>query len=372
MDDQKYHEPTDATLNRLNADYYDVMSSSKRFSLQSLFNSDAIRLDEFCKEFSPHPQGEELKEQVESYSKSNGVWLSNATHHLSCALFLYPGAEPQRMLTMMKNLTIDFYLNDVMGRDTFKFLTIEEQASATEMIQRMSNMNASLYADREAPILEIANAEVLREFKESSPEGWFRNFLRLYCHHIDITHRDVHAQYDDGSIVSVPDYLMDRCHLGGVHHIITWLEYSNGQFLNQDELRAARLGQRLRRLHWLMAAFAGSSNDFFSFEKEVVDNRSDSNLIAVMALNNPSLNLSEIIVRASGIVRNLLAEIILLTTYIKKELEKIERLYPDLSGKLKVQLGGALRWVQATWLWQVYTKRYKRQDSIWSETALLA
>src|SRR5579863_404048 len=101
---------------------YETLLGSTTFSLEALFEPPNFRFAEFCKEFSPHPASDELKVLAQSFGEKHGIWLANAKHHITCALFLYPTASFDKMLMMMKNLTLGFYLNDVMGRDIFKFL----------------------------------------------------------------------------------------------------------------------------------------------------------------------------------------------------------------------------------------------------------
>jgi hypothetical protein len=359
-----------AILRRITLEYADLLSSSP-FSIQQLLTPDHFRLDEFCKEFYPHPQSDELKRIAEIFGQDYGIWLANAKHHITCALFLYPTAHSERMFTMMKNLIIGFYLNDTMGRDAFKFLSHEEQQKSRRMIRNMADLNEDLHIPSDAHPIEVANAEALMEFRDGSPRVWFRKFLRLYCHHLDITHTDgnVSAQ---GRIPDIYEYMERRLHLGGVHHILHWIEYSNGQFLEWDLFGATRLSRDLKRLHWVTAAFAGLSNDLFSFEKEVIDCGADSNLVMIIALNRPELSLKEAILRASDIVRNLLTELIALIGSVKQEMETIAGRYPALGAKLNMHLEGIMRCVQAIWTWHCYSKRYKRAVSIWKETTLVA
>jgi len=39
---------------------------------------------------------------------------------------------------------------------------------------------------------------------------------------------------------------------------------------------------------------------------------------------------------------------------------------------MDIHLAGLERGVQASWMWQVYTQRYKHPESIWEETLLAA
>jgi Terpene synthase family 2, C-terminal metal binding len=357
-------------LPRIQQEYANLIASSTSFSLQTLFNSEKVRLEDYCKEFAPHPQSSELRRIAETFGKEQRIWLPNAQHHISCALFLYPTAHFTRMLTMMKNLVIGFYLNDVMGRDLFQFLTPEQQQASRNMIRNMAGLNERLCIPADAHPIELANAAILREFRDNSPKEWFRKFIRIYCHHINITHTDGNTEAM-GHVPGIDEYMVRRCHLGGVHHIIMWIEYSDAQFLNWDLLKVANIAQRLKRLHWVTAAFAGMSNDLFSFEKEVIDSGADSNLVAIIALNNPELSLEEAIMQASMIVRDLLIEFSELMNSINRDIEKAAATNAALAQQLNVHLSGIVRCVQAIWMWHVYSKRYKRPRSIWKETRLV-
>jgi terpene synthase-like protein len=348
---------------------YESLLNLSRASLQELLNPPDFRLDVYCKEFSPHPRSEELKKIVQSFAELYGVWLDNAKHHITCALFLYPTANPERILTIMKNLVIDFYLNDIMGRDRFAHLSSQEQDEGRKLIYRMTNADDRIVVPSDLHSILDANAEALKEFRESSPSGWFSQFLSLYNHHISITHRDNRPETQD-RILSIEEYIDMRCHFAGMHHIVIWVEYSEGTFLEWDQLEGLSLSGILKRLHYLAAAFGALSNDLFSFEKEVIDNSSYSNLIMVIVLNNPGIPLSEAIAQASNVVREFLSEYLILLESINCRIIDLEPLHEEVIRRLQTHLNGLKRCVQACWMWQVYTKRYKRTRSLWQETAL--
>ena len=350
---------------------YDQMISGEAISLEALFSPEGFRFDRFCKEFSMHPESEVLKERIREFGEANGCWLPGAKHHISCALYLYPGADTYRMFCMMKNLTLGFYLNDVMGRDTFHHLPAGAQASARAMILRMSQLDAALRLEADADPLEVVNVEILREFRDHSPQWWFEQFLEVYRYHIGITHTDgnVVAQ---GRIPGITEYMDYRCHLGGVHHILMWIEFSDGAFLDWEKLRRYGLAQPLKRLHWVAAAFAGLSNDLFSFEKEVIDNGSDSNLVMIIALNEDEYTLEDAIGRAAGIVKGLLLELLSLLDFFDVEAGKLMAADRQSGMQLRAHREGIVRCVQAVWLWHCYSGRYKRAESLWVETTLAA
>ncbi|MHA4811430.1 hypothetical protein ACX0G9_25240, partial [Flavitalea flava] len=112
MREQKPESSPGAIMDRIHHEYQDLIMSSTYYSLEDLFNSPRIHLKDFCNKFTPHPRSSELRFLAEEFGRKYGIWMDNAKHHISCALYLYPDADFDRMLTMMKNLTIGFFLND--------------------------------------------------------------------------------------------------------------------------------------------------------------------------------------------------------------------------------------------------------------------
>ncbi|MDR3713496.1 MAG: terpene synthase family protein [Puia sp.] len=355
-------------LHRIRSEYEEFLSAPPS-SLQNLFEPGNFSFRDFCRDFNPHPESKVLKSMIEDYGREKSIWLPNAKDHITCALYLYPAADFHRMFTMMKNLTLGFYLNDVMGRDLFKFLNPADQAASSAIIRNMAALDETLSVPAGAHSLEETNVEILGEFKSHSPEDWFSNFLRVYCYHIGITHADGDTA-SQGHIPGIHEYMERRCHLGGVHHILLWIEYSGGQFLDWALLRELDVSAELRRLHWISAAFAGLSNDHFSFEKEVIDSDSDSNLLMIIALNHPELSLKGIIDKSSEIVRNLLLEMLTTLRSIRQKLSDLGDLHKSTVSSVEWHLASIERCMQATWLWQAYSGRYKRPKSIWQETTL--
>lgn len=356
-------------LERVKLEYEGLLQSAP-LSLEQLFSPEDFHFDEFCKSFNPHPQSDELKDLIKVYAERQNIWMPSAKHHISCALFLYPAASFERMNTMMKNLVLGFYLNDTMGRDIFKMLTPSQQQDSRRIIENMAGLCEDLTIQPGAHPLEIANVEILREFRKSSPSDWFRRFLNCYSHHLDVTHQDGNSE-TKGYIPDVYEYMDLRCHYAGVHHIILWIEYSDAQFLDWDQLRVMGVAQKMERLNWVTAAFEALSNDLFSFEKEVIDCDADSNLVMVIAMNKPGQSLGESIFQACDIVRSLLLESLELMAVIRKETVRMASANPVLSATLNTHLDGIARCVKAGWTWHCYSNRYKRPISMWKETTLV-
>lgn len=360
-----------ARMQKMQKEYAAMMTGGREpFSLFQLFNHEEFRLDEFCQSFRPHPYSRQLKRVAQEFCEHYDIWLENAEHYVTCAIYLFPTANLYRMNNILKNCTVDFYLNDTMGREVFVHLSPNEQLRSNEIRQRIGSMEFPFQSMPGAHSIETANAEMMLDIYNTSPAHWFREFKKMYNYHIDVTHLDCNTD-SLGHVPTVEEYIEMRGHISGMHHTIQLIEYSDGQFLDWEWMEAAGIKSDMQRLQYVTAAIGCLMNDLFSFEKEVIDNASDSNLLMILALNNPGLPLEEVIVQSAGIVQAFLLEFALLVTRVRNRSYQQLPAAAEMVDKLDAHIGGLERCVQASWMWQVYTKRYKRPNSIWKETRLV-
>ncbi|WP_212003346.1 terpene synthase family protein [Chitinophaga sp. HK235] len=356
-------------MGQIQMQYRELITAGTTFSIADFLNFDNFTLKEYCQTLNPHPQSETIIKIAQQYCEEHGIWIEQAKHYITCELFLYPDAEFDRLVSMVENNAIDYYLNDIIGRDLFGHLNADRQHEARELMKRMSSVDCNLLLPDNATSVEKANIEILRFMKNTSPFPWFEKFLHLYCYHIDVTHKDGNSDAQ-GYIPSINEYIELRCHTSGMHHIVMLIEYADGNFLNMDWCSDLGIDNYLQRVNFLTAAFGCLSNDLFSFEKEVIDNSTDANLLTVVALNNPMFTLTEVIVKSAKIVQEVLIELLDLINKIKKRVHDSSGIDELRTDSLNKYLKGIEKCLQASWLWQVYTKRYKRPASIFEETQL--
>lgn len=356
-------------LKKLQHDYQLLQKVGFTSSIIRLIDDRRNPLSDYCQPFQPHPASKAIIQAARQFCIDHGIWLDNAQHYITCQLFLYPTASYERMLVMTKNNAIDYYLNDTYGRDLFRSLSEEQQGSAAAVIERMSHLDENTHLIADAQPVERANAKMLAEIRDSSPKAWFSEFLRLYNYHLEVTHRNCNTSAL-GYIPDIAQYVDMRYHTSGMPHIVLLLEYAEANFLDWGWLNDTGLAPSLQRLHWLIAAFGCLSNDLFSFEKEVIDNGTDANLLAAIALNEPSWQLTEVIYHAATMVKDILREYFDLLTGIRKQVRDLSAAFPAEAAGMTQHLDCVERCVQASWKWQVHTQRYKRVHSIWEETQL--
>jgi terpene synthase-like protein len=366
--EQPVRDTAFAVLSNLQKEYVSLLKTSTCFSLLELISSEQFRVEVYCKGYSPHGQIGEIKQIAKDFGEEYGILLSNAEQYLTCAMFLFPTAPFQRLITIAKIYAIDFYLNDKMGRDIFS--RNSESENLAKIKERIAGLSNNLSIDAAAiSQVEKANLEVLRDIATHSPQNWFAEFLALYCKHINLAHQNLNVS-SVGQILTIDEYVKQRCHVSGMTHTVTMIEYAEDRFLDWDFCNTNDIAQPLTRLHWIAAAFGALSNDLFSFEKECIDCFSDSNLVAVIAINHPEWGLKDCLLNATSMVRNLLIEFNDLFRSLRQQVDKLPHTNSDQVLCLTANLNGLVKCVQASWVWQVFTNRYKRPNSIWCETRL--
>jgi hypothetical protein len=359
-----------AVLKKVQEEYAHLAQTTS-FSLQSLFNYQQFTLEDYCRTYHPHPQSAKLISLVQQFSEQHGIWRSDAQHYVTCALFLYPTASFHHMLAMVQNCAIDYFLNDTMGREIFPQLSPAAQQEARTIIDRMGRVSERLEVPPNAAPVELANYEMLRAIKNTSPENWFREFVKHYSYHLAVTHRDNNAaalHY----IPSVDEYIEMRNHTSGMPHIVLLIEYSEEAFLDWEALGRLGIAPLLRKTQRAAALIGSLMNDLFSFEKEVINNNTDANLLMSIALNHPAFSLTEVIHYGAAIVQEQLLEFMSGMEALRHHCRLHLASEPAVINDLQLHMGGLQRCVQASWMWQVHTRRYKQSFSIWEETQLAA
>ena len=360
----------DAFLSEFKGQYDAYLNTQfEKISLLRAFSFGDFNLRDYCANFYPHPKKNQLTYEAKSYCDTYGIWLDNAAQYITCAIYLFPSGDEHRMKPLLQNCAVDFWLNDTWGRELFAGLEQQEKVLAQQVIRRISTDSGIMNPPGDAHPIELATREMMLEFKRNSPSAWYQKFSRLYNYHVKITHKNLNAD-QLGKVLTVDEYIERRCHISGMLHTLTFLEYAEGQFLNRVWLEKIGLKAQLDRLNFVVSAIGALMNDLFSFEKEVIDHQSDCNLVAIIALNNPSFSIGQTLELAAKIVRNLLSE------YLELSGEIQMRGYlclPDAKAKIETlenYLTGLNRVVMASWIWQISTTRYKRVLSIWEETTI--
>lgn len=337
------------------------------YSMSKLLNDQDFQINDYCASFAPHPQMSELMQAMRAYNAQHGIQGDDGMH--SCFPICYPFSNTDRLLTMMKTVAVNFHLNDEMGRDIFKWLSPEKRQEAESICQRLGALDSNLHIPSGALPFERLFIGVLTEMKDTSPPQWFARFIHHFSYHIKVTHQDWNAT-TIGRIMSLEEYITVRCHLANMYYMLLLLEYSDGIFLDWEWLETVQAAKELDRCIHRVMEFAALSNDLFSFEHEVIDLEADCNLIFLQALCYPEYSLNEQLVRATSIVRKIFMEYLSLKRRLTDRCKELSASMPQKAKELADYLYKLDAFMQACWVWQISTTRYKRERSIWEETTI--
>ncbi|WP_433207720.1 terpene synthase family protein [Nocardia sp. CA-107356] len=354
----EYGPAVEAELAAMRTEYEALVGAGRGWSLRTLFSTPDCDIVDFCEGFAPNRFGVRAAAEVEGFCRRFGIWLEvGGAHYNSMTPYLHPyAATAQRMTTIGIYNAILFWLNDTVGREKFAHLTDTEQRQAAATVERLCGLLDTRNAAMDPTPVEAATVEFLELLDGYADPDWLGRFLDSTIDHLRPAIRDQNARAR-GELLAVPDYIDLRAQVSGMYPAIALCEFGRDEYLPWHRIQAAGLDADLHRLRRLTVEIGALMNDVFSFEKECIHDRADFNLIPLCLLNNPGATLAEAVLDAGRIVRDRLTE-------FHRVRARIGRYCGELTDRSVVEPVSAhvedlLGCVQATWVWQTTTLRYK-------------
>ncbi|WP_460695773.1 terpene synthase family protein [Nocardia thraciensis] len=355
---QRYTPEVEADLAAMREEYESLLRGGRRWSLRRLFSMPGSDIADYCRDFRPNRFGAQACEEVERFCRGHGIWLeSGGAHYNSMTPYLHPNTvTAERMTTIGIFNAILFWLNDRVGREKFAHLSATEQEQAHILVDRLCRMLDTRFATDGLGPVEAATAELLTTLRKHADPVWLERFLAATADHLRPAIRDQNARARH-ALLSVEDYIDLRVHVSGMYPAIALCEFARDDYLPWDRLDGSELGDDLRRLRRLTAELGALMNDMFSFEKECIADRADFNLIPVCLLSAPDATLVDAVHQAAQVVRDRMTRFHRVRSALDRHCaalgdatlaESIAAHADDLDGCL-----------QATWVWQCTTRRYK-------------
>ncbi|MCX0274852.1 terpene synthase family protein [Nocardia zapadnayensis] len=334
--------------------------ANRPWSLQELFSTPDCDIAEYSREFRPSRFGAQSCAEVEEYCRAQGIWLEpGGAHYNSMTPYLHPGAiSADRLTTIGLFNAILFWLNDTVGREKFGHLSRGEQHRARTELDRLCRLLETRTAPEDAAPIEMATVEFLsRLHTQDADQRWLELFLESTVEHLRTAIRDQNAR-SRRDLLTTDEYIDLRAQVSGMFPAIALCEFGRDSYLDRERLAAAGLADDVRRLQVVTAEIGALMNDMFSFEKECIVDRSDFNLIPVCFLNDPQATLADAVHAAAGVVRDRLTEFRGLHAALMARCAE-PGIDSGLAGPVRTHLADLDGCVQATWVWQLMTTRYK-------------
>ncbi|WP_245663371.1 terpene synthase family protein [Nocardia inohanensis] len=367
---REYTSAVEAGIERMRAEHAALLRDGRRWSLRELFSTPDCDIAQYCLDFRPNRFGDRACAQVERFCRAHGIWLeAGGAHYNSMTPYLHPGAATLERMTLIGLYNaILFWLNDTVGREKFGYLDAGEQAAARTAVERMCRLLKTRATAPDPTPVEAATSELLTELTRLAQPRWLDRFLESTIAHLRPAIRDQNARAR-GTLLDVGAYIELRAQVSGMYPAIELCEFGRDRYLPWDRIERAGLGAELERLRVLTVEIGALMNDVFSFEKECITDLADFNLIPLWLLNNPGADLAAAVAGAAAIVRDRVTEFRQAHARIETHCARLRGTDPELAETVAVHARDLADCVQATWVWQLGTARYKG-ESIFTENRI--
>lgn len=355
----RYTPALEHEITNMRAQHQEWVASSEPWPLRELFSTSDCDIAAYCTGFQPSGYGEQACDEVERYCRAQGIWLDpGGAHYNSMTPYLHPNPiSAERLIVIGLFNAILFWLNDTVGREKFGHLPENEQGRARIELDRLSELLATRKIRENPSPVESATADFLSRVSTLADQGWLDEFLDSTLEHLRTAIRDQNAR-TRGDLLTTQNYIDLRGEVSGMYPAIALCEFGRDEYLNWDRLRAASLAADLQRIRIVTAEIGALMNDMFSFEKECIVDESDFNLVSVCLLNRPGATLADAVREAGVIVRDRFIEFRRLHDTLLERCDE-PSIDTDLATQLRSHLLDLVGCVQATWVWQLTTDRYK-------------
>lgn len=365
-----YSKQLETDIRSMRREHQQMLLNKQPISLRAMFSTPDCDIVEYCAAFRPNRFGDKACEDTKQFCIDYDIWLeANGDHYNSMTPYLHPGAiTAERMTIIGIYNAILFFLNDTVGREKFGHLTPDQQEEARIGVKRLFQLLNTRTIPPDPSRLEESVVDFIGMLERLGDPDWLDDFIALTLYHLQPAIQDQNARAQ-GELLSIQEYIDLRNHVSGMYPAIAMCEFGRNDYLRWDQIKAAGFAKELHQMRELTAEIGALMNDIFSFEKECIVDEADFNLVAACYLNNPGWSLERAIVHAGEIVRDMITEFRELDDYIRRRCESLKATQPTLVKTVLTHLEDLIGSVQATWVWQNVTMRYKG-DSIFAENRL--
>ncbi len=337
------------------------------FALRNLFSSPELDIMDYCKDFRVNPHAQPSEAEVKTFAQHHGVWVKKGgDHYNNMTAYLHPTPDYERLTLIGKAYAVLFYMNDTIGREKMGHMTAEQIAEVRGIVGRLEVWLKTGALPPGAGPIERSAYVSSEEIRALADPAWYQAFLVHMKQHFEPSFFDRNARAQ-GEVMTVHEYIDCRLNVSGMFATIALMEFGDGEYIEWQEVRAFGFYNELKRLQWLCAAIGALMNDLFSFEKEFIVEGSDFNLIPVMTLNNPHWSLEQVVTHAAELVRCYVIEFRDLAEQIEAVCGEQADAHPALVSAIRKHILSLVGSVQATWVWENDTARYKQAQTIFLE-----
>lgn len=360
------------------------LGTSHRFSLAKLLKINAI-YQQYAEGFLSHPDGDEVDAEVEAFARKYGIWIEDehgtraSAEAVTMTKYLARRAvDKDRLRTIGKINIVAYAVDDTIANEFQKKLTPQQ---ADQFGAFMGGFLYSLESGEANPVpapqgfegLSIAMTECMDELRASfidgDPTSWMSRFTQSLKNHLKYAVMD-HNTSSTGQVISSDRYYELRKKVSGMEYTNILAEYAINKYIDLKALEQyPHLKELVLKVDALTIILCAFLNDYFSPEKEIFDEQDEFNLIANLLLNDPDLTLCAAILKGAEIINHHTDEFFQTYQELEEELCVLEESggSPEIIDTVRTYSQAMRDEVFAAWVWQIFTKRYLRDNSIFEE-----
>lgn len=347
-------------------------TESTHLSLARLLD---IEGDERFLALEPHASRFEVEDEVQAFCEAHHIWHKGTGEiYNTMTAYLHPETSTPDLLAVIgKVYALLYYMDDYIGNEKQKFLAPEEQQQTYYMMKRLavyldnmrqfipepsSSLENTPIENAARHIIEAIWAEA-EKFETAASHLWFHQFIGELVGHL----KRAVVEQDSDQLLTPSEYIQVRDEVSGMKPAVRLMSYGSRNYIDRDHLGHLNLLDAVEALELQCIRYGGLVNDLFSFHKEVMEDRTTFNLVAVTHLNNyldnPDITLIESIEQVShwlGELKNAFFE--LSDNVIRKANTLDEKIGQQLVRYVTDLRSGVI----ATWRWQIESgnPRYAR------------
>lgn len=319
--------------------------------------------------FERNPDSELVEKGTEAWARSHNIWKEGYSEHTNTmGGYLHPETiNVQTLAAIDKTYLILFYIDDTISNELQKDLPDDVRNEGKVMMGelfRLLKQRKQLGSVPESRFgLVNATKDLLQDLADLSDPEWLERFMFALEEHLVDTVQDQNEAVI-GEQFTRESYIERRNDISGMFVTTWYMEFASGEYLPRTEL-PENVHAMCQRLEYLCAIIGGIANDFFSFEKEVIDHLDEFNLIPVAMMENPDMGFLEAVNDCLTYLNNASDEFMEIS-------EKLRLEVPNLPAEQAKAVSEYLKQTKfvalASWFWELDTDRYQRPNSMFLQT----
>jgi Terpene synthase family 2, C-terminal metal binding len=325
-------------------------------------------ISQWSTNFYRHADTVEAEQIAEEWAKSYGVWVPvHSQKSSTMGVYLHPESrDKDSLIVILKIYLLMFYIDDTISNELQKDLTLEQRAVGLKMMGELMNMLRNHPNPDSVPASQFGSVEamrsILKDLQRIGDPDWYTRFANFMFDYANDTATDQNrvARGEDIDMDSFIELRNDICGM-----LVTgWCIDMTMGFNAVKHQLSEDVQKRCARVSYLCTVIGGLVNEFFSFEKEVIQYRDEFHIIHVM-MYQYGIGFEEAIDRAFDYVNDLCNEFLGIYQSLMRDARSMPMPQREIvETYARYNMSG----VVASWYWELDTDRYEYENSIFMQT----